>query len=78
MKFFLRWAQIGDFFQLRNFFRGRGHKKKEYGNLKEECNIYYCYSSRLIHDFRKVVEPQNININMRAAKNENLKIIELF
>ena len=42
-------------------------------NLKEEYNINYCYSSRLIHDFRKVSDAQNININMKTPKNENLK-----
>ena len=40
-------------------------------NLKEEYNIYYCYSSRLIHDFRKVPEPQKINF--KITKKENIK-----
>ena len=43
-------------------------------NLKEEYSIYYCYSSRLVHDFKKVVEPQNINVNMRITKCETSKI----
>ena len=39
-------------------------------NLKEEYNIYLCYSSRLLHEIKSVQQPISIHRKRLSAKNE--------
>ena len=44
--------------------------------LKEEYNIYYCYSSRLLHDLKKIVDIKKKEMNQMKIK-EQLNNIEI-